>query len=75
VNNIVNVIDAHIPEQVQLSTNVKNIASEFNILDDYTLNDNKGYACDVSILPRVSDSIYTDHIRLKESSITKNVKE
>ena len=75
MNNIVNVIDAHIPEQVQLSTNVKNIASEFNILDDYTLNDNKGYACDVSILPRVSDSIYTDHIRLKESSITKNVKE
>ena len=75
VDNIVNAIDAHIPEQVQLSTKVKNIASESNILNNYTLNDDKGCVYDVKILTRVSNSLYTHHTRLKESSITKNVKE
>ena len=74
MNNIANAIDTHISGQVQLSTKVKNIASESNILDNYTLNDDKGYACDVNILTRVSDLLYTHHTRLKSSSITDNVK-
>ena len=54
---------------------MKNIVSQFNILDNYTLNDEKGYACDVSILTSDCDSLRTHRARLKESRITENVKE
>ena len=41
VNIIVNAINKHIPEQVQLSTKVKNISRHSTLLYSYTLQDDK----------------------------------
>ena len=75
MNTIVNAIDTHILEQIQLSTNVKNIARHSTLLDKYTLQDDIGNACEVSSPTRDSNLLHNHHSKLKASSITENLQE
>ena len=48
MQTIANAIIPQLPEQIQLSTKVKNITRHFTFLTNCVLQDNKGYTCDVS---------------------------
>ena len=72
MNTIVNAIDTHLPEQIQLSTNVKEIARHSTSLDNYSHQDNQCNTCDVISPTHDSYTIHTHHSSIKAFSITEN---